>query len=267
MDLFQQKLKKEEQSKKTKNIIKRNMYNTEIKRILFENVPIIRQSHLLFPKSIHKEYDDITESANKSQHRLISALNKHIKKFDQHRKQKHALIINPGIKTKESFLNKANGVFEGDYTQILDLYRASIIVENLKDIPILLNNISDKHSFLQQHFRIVNKENKFKKPTTYKSIKINIYDRTNGLCGELQILTCSVKLYNSIIGRKNYEKARKIERKAKQENRELTEEERIQLESTRNLLKDGWENMNDLKFKGTCLEQLQKNKSLYQEKQ
>ena len=105
---------------------------------------------------------------------VLLSENKHIKKFDQHRKQKHALIINPGIKTKESFLNKANGVFEGDYTQILDLYRASIIVENLKDIPILLNDISDKHSFLQQHFRIVNKENKFKKPTTYKSIKINI---------------------------------------------------------------------------------------------
>ena len=74
-------------------------------------------------------------------------------------------------------------------------------------------------------------------------------------------------MYNSIIGRKNYEKVRKIERKAKQENREFTTEEKIQIKSTKNLLQDGWKNMSKLKFEGTCLEQLQKNKSLYQKKQ
>ena len=124
-----------------------------------------------------------------------------------------AAYYDPNIKSYDSAVRRvknSHGV-PNQIRQLTDVYRASIILSQLDDIPITISLINDL--FNKYNFKIVYFKNTFEKPWDdgYRDLNYRLKDLENqGLIGELQIQLCSVKKFTEEIGHKSYEIIREI---------------------------------------------------------
>lgn len=121
---------------------------------------------------------------------------------------KSVMIFNPGVKSYESALRKAQNA-TGIPNQILRLndgYRGSIISQDISIIPDILLQIDDLLPKYQ--FKKMSTLNTFEKPwpNGYRDYNCRLKDLDNqNLIGELQIHFCPIKFFSQTVGHLSYE--------------------------------------------------------------
>ena len=118
---------------------------------------------------------------------------------------------NPGAKTFDSMYRKATINFQGQVLRLSDVYRGSIVVDTVDNIPYVVDVIKGIASAYK--FEIVQENNTFDKPWEdgYRDINLRLQDKGN-LClvGELQVHLCPVKAFTETVGHKAYEIIREL---------------------------------------------------------
>ena len=160
-------------------------------------------------KTLEEGVKQILKLSGKAQTKLIKML-EHVKtKFG-----KSVIIFNPGVKSYESALRKAQNA-TGVPNQILRLndgYRASILSEDINIIPEILKHLDQL--LPGHHFEKMSVLNTFEKPwpNGYRDYNCRLKDNENeGLIGELQIHFCPIKFFSQTVGHLSYEILRMLD--------------------------------------------------------
>ena len=160
-------------------------------------------------KTLEEGVKQILKLSGNAQTKLIKML-EHVKtKFG-----KSVIIFNPGVKSYESALRKAQNA-TGVPNQILRLndgYRASIVSEDINIIPEILKHLDQLLPV--HHFEKMSVLNTFEKPwpNGYRDYNCRLKDNENeGLIGELQIHFCPIKFFSQTVGHLSYEILRMLD--------------------------------------------------------
>lgn len=159
--------------------------------------------------TIEEGVKEVLKLSDVSQKKLINMLENIKEKFG-----KSVMIFNPGIKSYESALRKAQNE-TGIPNQILRLndgYRASILSEDISIIPDILSEIDNLLPIY--HFEKMSILDTFKKPwpNGYRDYNCRLKDTENhDLIGELQIHFCPIKFFSQTVGHLSYEILRSLD--------------------------------------------------------
>tara|TARA_Y100000389_G_scaffold106898_1_gene103887 strand:- start:3100 stop:3822 length:723 start_codon:yes stop_codon:yes gene_type:complete len=229
-----------------------NLYyeNTHQPSILFKDI-----------KHTKKGVKLLIKKGEKSQKRLVTVYNE-IKKSLK-KQNINSQLNNPGTKTYDSCLDgiKRN---KNQILKITDIYRASILIDNKKDLNKVLKITNN--SLRSNNFEILRIKNRFTNKTSmgYKDINIRIKDLKNdNLIGELQINLCSIQKFNKIVGHKSYEIIRSY---SKSKNKDLLEEKINKLMNYGYKNSLSWPELNCLEEFKINEKKLTKKKTLKQKK-
>jgi hypothetical protein len=162
-------------------------------------------------KTLEEGVKQVLKLSGRAQTKLIQML-EHIKT----RFGKSVIIFNPGVKSYESALRKAQNA-TGVPNQILRLndgYRASILSEDIHNIPEILKYLDQL--LPRYNFEKMSVLNTFEKPwpNGYRDYNCRLKDNENeGLIGELQIHFCPIKFFSQTVGHLSYEILRMLDPK------------------------------------------------------
>ena len=154
-------------------------------------------------KTLEEGVKHILKLSGSTQTKLIRMLENVKTKFG-----KSVIIFNPGVKSYESALRKAQNA-TGVPNQILRLndgYRASILSEDIHIIPEILTYLDQL--LPAHHFEKMSVLNTFEKPwpNGYRDYNCRLKDLENhGIVGELQIHFCPIKFFSQTVGHLSYE--------------------------------------------------------------
>ena len=161
--------------------------------------------------TIEEGVKEILTLSEASQKKLMEMLENIKRKFG-----KSVMIFNPGVKSYESALRKAQNA-TGIPNQILRLndgYRASILSEDINIIPDILTEIDNL--LPMYHFKKMSILDTFKTPwpNGYRDYNCRLKDIENhDLIGELQIHFCPIKFFSQTVGHLSYEILRTLDPK------------------------------------------------------
>ena len=150
------------------------------------------------------------------------------------------IVIGPP-KSKARSKEKVESDFDGDWSQLLDVVRASVAVDTMDDLQHVMGLLR------KSGMRLARKpKDRFSNPTDagYRDLLLNV-EYPNGHIGELQLHLKPI-LQAKKKGHADYETVRSIGANAKKEGREdLTEKEQDQIDKAmrhmRQLYDDAWE--------------------------
>ena len=161
-------------------------------------------------KTLEEGVSHVLNLSIASQDKLIKMLSDIQIKFG-----KSVMIFNPGVKSYESALNKVknvSGAIKNQILRLIDGYRASILSEDIKNIPEILTHL-DKLLPIYK-FEKMSIANSFDRPwpNGYRDYNCRLRDIENeGLIGELQIHFCPIKFFSQTVGHKSYEILRTLD--------------------------------------------------------
>ena len=147
---------------------------------------------------------------------------------------------NGGLKSRDRALEKINGDYKGDASQLIDIAGSKIIYENLNQLYVGLKYIGSK-------VEIVRIKDRYVKPqeSGFRDILINL-KMANGHYVELRLTVPEMEAAD-VPGHLLYEKVRTIEANAKTENRELTLKEKEEInqlnKEAKIIYSKAWENI------------------------
>ena len=150
------------------------------------------------------------------------------------------ILIGP-MKTQERCKEKVNADFDGDWSQLGDIVRASVAVDSMKDIHATMAALR------KSGLKLARKpKDRFTNPTEagYRDMLMNV-TYPNGHVGELQLHLKPV-LKAKDAGHKYYEETRSVEAKAKKEGRKTMTPEETEIVNAANakmrkLYSDAWD--------------------------
>ena len=136
------------------------------------------------------------------------------------------IVIDPGIKGADTINQLLSTRWNGDPSYITDFSRAAIIVNNFFEVYRCLDNIG-------KSLEIVNVSDNFFSPYPegYRDVNIVFKDPVNNHLGEIQINTKANQDYKNKRGYKIFDSMRTIKAKAHLEKRELTSQEREEIDN------------------------------------
>lgn len=140
-----------------------------------------------------------------------------------------ALIIIAPLKGEVRAAEKVNGKYDGDWSKLQDVVRASVIVPSITDLPKTVAAVR-KHLELQGWTMAAKPDDKFANPTPcgYSDLALSLRAPDGQVC-ELQINTQHMWHAKQTTGHKLYEESRRIDEQSK--SRDLTAQECATLES------------------------------------
>lgn len=139
------------------------------------------------------------------------------------------------LKDLERTLEKVNNDYQGDFKKVLDLLRGSIVADNLVTLRLAIKQFN-------QYYKIVQTKNRFKNPldSGYRDFLEVFYDEEAKIYGEMQFhLSLIYDFKEQAHG--FYEKIRSIQGNAKREQRELSQQEKEEIETLTQKSKKGFE--------------------------
>jgi hypothetical protein len=141
----------------------------------------------------------------------------------------------PDIKEFERTMEKINSDYHGNFKKVLDLFRGSIVVDNLVTLRLAINEFNN-------YYTIVQTKNRFKNPldSGYRDFVEIFYDKEENIYGEMQFHLCHMFAFKKK-AHEFYEKIRYIQGKVKLEQRELSSQEKKEIETLIQKSKKGYE--------------------------
>lgn len=141
----------------------------------------------------------------------------------------------PDLKEFERILEKINSNYHGDFKKVLDLLRGSIVADNLVTLRLAINEFNN-------HYKITQTKNRFKNPldSGYRDFVEIFYDKELKIYGEMQFHVRHIFDFKKQ-AHEFYEKIRSIQGKAKLEQRELSNQEKEEIETLVQKSKKGYE--------------------------
>lgn len=141
----------------------------------------------------------------------------------------------PDLKEFERTLEKINSDYHGDFKKVLDLLRGSIVADNLVTLRLAIKEFNT-------HYKIAQTKNRFKHPldSGYRDFVEIFYDEELKIYGEMQFHLCHIFDFKKQ-AHEFYEKIRSIQGKAKLEQRELSNQEKEEIEALVQKSKKGYE--------------------------
>jgi hypothetical protein len=141
----------------------------------------------------------------------------------------HTVIIG-GLKSEKRATEKVEGKYEGDWSRLKDVVRATVAVDSKEDIPKAVGAI--RSHMEAKGYELVEVDNRMEHPNAAGYRDINtVWRSPDGFCTELQINTKAMIRAKEIgEGHKMFERARHIAETPGREKRQATTEERAELD-------------------------------------
>jgi len=144
------------------------------------------------------------------------------------------LLLTAPLKGEKRATEKVESDYDGDWSQLTDVVRASVAVDSVDEIGVVLDELRKSGMKLAKR-----PKDRFANPTGagYRDILMNV-EYPNGHIGELQIHLKPILLAKDA-GHDLYEKVREIEAQASIEGREdLTDEEQVIVDDANEKMKE-----------------------------
>jgi RNA polymerase sigma factor (sigma-70 family) len=214
---------------------------------VFEN--LFTEEELKLPKEVthpYKTMEDVYKAAYYAKETFDLALNhgqgvdkalggktvapKSQEEFMEALKSEGPVVIIAGVKGEKRAKEKVQQDYEGDWSKIGDMVRATVAVDDVGSIPVALGKI--REYMRSQGWELASTpKDRFSRPTPegYRDVMMK-FAGPNGLTAELQLNTKEMIFAKEGEGHDLYNKSRKIEGRAREEKRELTPEEDRELQ-------------------------------------
>lgn len=173
------------------------------------------------PRQAWNNLDDLYAIADAAQSELGTLLH-HIAQ------QSQSQLILPEVKSYPRAAEKVAHKFNGDASQITDLARATLVSDSIHDLM---------HAYhaLNEQAQVVKQKNRFAEPKAsgYRDLNLLVRLPETGMIAEVQLHLKDIADIKSGPEHKVYEQVQQIEAKAKNQQRELTEFETVQIAKLR----------------------------------
>jgi hypothetical protein len=202
--------------------------NLEDLEVIGSNRPIQERDLEKYPLA-SMYYQHMTQKALQAIHSLRTNCNKVADKIN------NVQCEIPDVKEFERILEKVNNDYHGDFKKVLDLLRGSIVADNLVTLRLAINEFNN-------YYKIAQTKNRFKNPldSGYRDFVEIFYDEKLKIYGEMQFHLCHLFDFKKQ-AHEFYEKIRSIQGKAKLEQRELSNQEKEEIEILVQKSKKGYE--------------------------
>jgi hypothetical protein len=145
-------------------------------------------------------------------------------------KIKGPVVVIAGIKGQKRAAEKVQQDYNGDWTKLGDLVRATVAVDHVEDLSNTVDHV--RQHMAKNGWKLASKpKDRYGNPTEagYRDIMMKFVG-PNGMTAELQVNTKAMIVAKEGEGHRLYEQARSLDGKIRSENREPTHDERTTMQ-------------------------------------